>query len=765
MMRWMLLSLMLVPVVGLGQSVTVTGTVTDADGQAWSNANVRATLVLPSGPFGNVLATAGGATVIAKTNGVTSGTGTFSLSLAETSTLDQPGGVWQITVCPNVSYTPNSGTGCVTARVAIKGTSDISSQFSGITAPRLPAGPGAFAYNDFELIPPAIPGTTYYNVGTSTALQGLRLWSGKMWTGVLAGGSNVPPAGADGTAPVSESGAYVLQPVLLTALYDQPSGVAPLNAVGEIPSVNLTPQERNAAYGGTAAGISADATTGADSGISESFYADFTCYPTTTTTGTGSTATTTTTYSTPQGWDYANGHSCLQGFVQPLTSGTFMSLARSMQFTGGDQPQATQFTVTARMKYLIGSNVGASIGFNSAPEKTVSTSAALHVLLTLTSNGWVLDNQGTITQLQPTNGSSSGVHQITDSGPNPSGGYYGWNPEANGTYDATLMIPGDGTIMVSIVALGSPQNSVSFRLTGQTLPTCASPCGTRGAAAGLQNVEVDAFGGADRIGEVAYSIGGPRPTSYDIPHRSGYYNGGMMLRWPVTGNLWAWIPPGYMRNAANKWAIVSHGFGEDSQVVQTEYLQVTNLLMQQGYVIVALDNNTPNGYGNADNINDIKTALATVRASLSLAPQPYMLADSMGGFQMLNSVAMGAITPKALVGFCINTNLGWDYTAGGAATPITADYGISASNPYATATAGYDPLLATGMPLDRLTAVPMLLFSSPGDTVVLKSQNTDPFAAKINSAGGSVTVVQTTGNHLDQSNFNGPLVLSFLGSN
>ncbi len=531
-----------------------------------------------------------------------------------------------------------------------------------------------------------------------------------------------------------------------------------------ITTTELPTQIRNPGYGGTAAGISSDATTGSDSGISESFYADFTCYPTTTTTGSGSSATTTTTYSTPVGWDYATGQSCLQGFVQPITSGSPMNLARSMQFTGGDQPQATQFTVSARMKYIAGSNIGASIGFNAAPEKTVSTNTALHVLLTLTSNGWVLDNQGTTTQLQPTAGSNSGTHQTTDSGPNPGGGYYGWNPEANGTYDATLMIPGDGSIIVSIVALGSPQNSVSFRLAGQTLPTCASPCGTRGAAAGLQNVEVDAFGGADRIGEVAYSIGGPRPTSYDIPHRSGYYNGGMMLRWPVTGNLWAWIPPGYMRNAPNKWVIVSHGFNETSQVVQTEYLQVTNLLMQQGYVIVALDNNTQNGYGNASNMTDIQTALATVRASLSLAPQPYMLADSMGGFQMLNSVAMGAITPKALVGFCINTNLGWDYTAGGAAAPIMADYGISGSNPYAAATAGYDPMLDVGSPLDKLIAVPMLLFSSPGDTVVLKSQNTDPFAARVNAAGGNVSVVQTTGNHLDQSNFNGPAVLSFLSS-
>ncbi len=542
----------------------------------------------------------------------------------------------------------------------------------------------------------------------------------------------------------------------------QPGGYPYLDGAGAIPSKFLPPA--NTGFAGTAAGISSDGTTGSDSGISESFYADMVCYPTTTTTGTGSTATTTTTYSTPQGWDYASGHSCLQGFVQPFTSGMFMSLARSMQFTGGDQPQASQFTVQARVKYYAGSNVGASIGFNAAPEKTVSTNASQHVLLTLTSNGWVLDNQGTITQLQPANGTTSGTPGTTDSGVNPSGGNYGWNAQANGTYDVTLMIPGDGSIIASMVALGSPQNSVSFRLVNQTLPTCASPCGTRGAAAGLQNLEVDAFGGADRIGEVAYSIGGPRTVSYDLPHRSGYYNVAAMLRFPAAGNVWAWVPPGYQRNSPNKWVIVNHGYNETSQVVQTEYLQVTNLLMQQGYVIVALDNTTPNCYGNAQCVTDMRTTLATVRAALSLAPQPYFMADSMGGFEALNAITEGGIIPKALVGFCINTNMAWDYTSGGASTPINADYSISAGNPYAAATAGYDPMLVTGSPLNRLLAVPMLLFSSPNDTVVLKSQNTDPFAAKLNAAGGNVTVISTTGNHLDQSNFNGPAVMSFLST-
>ncbi len=117
-----------------------------------------------------------------------------------------------------------------------------------------------------------------------------------------------------------------------------------------------------------------------------------------------------------------------------------------------------------------------------------------------------------------------------------------------------------------------------------------------------------------------------------------------------------------------------------------------------------------------------------------MEPEPYIVADSMSGFTVLNAIAAGVLRPKGVVGLCLSTDLGWDYAIGGAAKPITADYNISAENTYKVAIAGPDLMLQGGSVYAR---TPFALWSSDADTVVLKAMNTDRFAARVKASGAA----------------------------
>ena len=171
-----------------------------------------------------------------------------------------------------------------------------------------------------------------------------------------------------------------------------------------------------------------------------------------------------------------------------------------------------------------------------------------------------------------------------------------------------------------------------------------------------------------------------------------------------------------------------------------------------------MTNTVQNCYGNAQCNNDVAAVAQLYKSKLSLEPEPYVLADSMGGLTMLNAISAGIIHPKAAVGWAISTDLQWDYNFGGGHILITEDYRISATNPYPMATAGYDPMLVVNA---AYAAVPFTLWASYDDTIVLRSANTDRFAAVVNKRGGHVVVNSASGEHLDSSNFVPSEVVAF----
>lgn len=165
------------------QSTTVTATITDSDGQTWNNGTVTATFVpTPQGYNWP------GGVIPNQVKGTMNGSGAFSISLPDNSTITPTGSAWRFSICPNASAP------CVSTQIPVSGSSqNLSTQLSAIAqGPRFPSSPSAYGYIDGEVSPTPLPGGTYFNV--TSGLQ--RLWTGSSWVvnGGGGGGSGSFPA-------------------------------------------------------------------------------------------------------------------------------------------------------------------------------------------------------------------------------------------------------------------------------------------------------------------------------------------------------------------------------------------------------------------------------------------------------------------------------------------------------------------------------------------------------------------------------------------
>ena len=175
-------------------STTVTGTVTDTDGNAWAGG----TWVAQFYPTQAAPGLSG--------QGIFFGTLDGSGALSTTLPLATPsGGSWQFTIKPNASSP------AVSAIIAISGASQsISAQLSAAAiGPRFHAGPTAYGYADVEVILPVSTGQTYYNVTTPA----LKVWTGSAWAAVSGGGSGTVTS-VSGTANQIDVATGTTTPVL-----------------------------------------------------------------------------------------------------------------------------------------------------------------------------------------------------------------------------------------------------------------------------------------------------------------------------------------------------------------------------------------------------------------------------------------------------------------------------------------------------------------------------------------------------------------------
>ena len=136
------------------RATSVTATVTDAASQAWFNGTWSATLVTKPGFYPPSTGYVIGSTQLPVPNahgvsGTMNGSGAFSVTLTDVTTIAPAGATWRIQVCPLAS------SGCFVAQVDVTGVSeDISAQLAPPAATVNLSLPAAYylAYSDSEII-------------------------------------------------------------------------------------------------------------------------------------------------------------------------------------------------------------------------------------------------------------------------------------------------------------------------------------------------------------------------------------------------------------------------------------------------------------------------------------------------------------------------------------------------------------------------------------------------------------------------------------
>jgi hypothetical protein len=185
-MKRLLTFFLFVSSLSLAQSTTVTGTITDTDGNLWANGTVTAAFVPnPTTPISQYVWTGGAITNI---KGAMNGSGAFSISVPSLAYITPTNGLWNITVCPSVSGSCYGVNTNLVTGASVSLTTQLSAVAKG---PRFAAAPSPAGYADVEALTP--PGAGYFYWNVTDAAQ--RLWNGTTWT--YGGGGGTIPATND----------------------------------------------------------------------------------------------------------------------------------------------------------------------------------------------------------------------------------------------------------------------------------------------------------------------------------------------------------------------------------------------------------------------------------------------------------------------------------------------------------------------------------------------------------------------------------------
>ena len=226
---------------------------------------------------------------------------------------------------------------------------------------------------------------------------------------------------------------------------------------------------------------------------------------------------------------------------------------------------------------------------------------------------------------------------------------------------------------------------------------------------------------------------------------------------------WAILPASYNPKNSSPWIVYNHGFGQTISSITADPPQnfFVQALATSGFVVIASEYRNLGCWGNMECAEDVANLQGLWRSKLNLAPKPFVIAESMGGIVTWDAISHGTLKPLAAVGIYPVCNLAAMYSNRVFAPSIQAAYGFTSSAGYSAATTGFDPLLTPPIIFVR---IPIQIWASYSDRIVLRSQNEDPFADAINAAGGSATIHTSQGDHGDPSNFDAPAVISFFSS-
>jgi hypothetical protein len=179
-----------------------------------------------------------------------------------------------------------------------------------------------------------------------------------------------------------------------------------------------------------------------------------------------------------------------------------------------------------------------------------------------------------------------------------------------------------------------------------------------------------------------------------------------------------------------------HGSGEQASTLEEKQLKpLVDAFLAKGFAVAASNGGDEYNWGSPASVQD------SVRLVQGLGyKHVYILAQSMGGvggvelIDRLHPVAWAGIFPV-----CDARSI---WRLGEEAPEIEAVWGP-----------GPPPKKISPVRAKDVGGLPVMMFASPEDTDVPKSENADRCAAWMRKGGARVTMVETSGEHGDPSNF------------
>jgi hypothetical protein len=536
----------------------------------------------------------------------------------------------------------------------------------------------------------------------------------------------------------------------------------------------------------------------ATNGYDEYFASDMRCVP-----GTSNAA----------GFDYtANLNCALPGFFN-ASSGTF-DVERTFAYgvTNAQPPSPTHFAMTATG--LWSANTNGRMGVSTCAPGTYNCSDSNAVYLNWNGNGLYLTSSGVGKLLWAPGGNGSGQGGTTDSSVGS-----GWAaPSLGSIYAFSLILPGDGTAIVSAMPAGTYAGNPCFPAGCSFAVRVPLGVGDIGALPSGSFHQFFVRGGTgDYIGDISvadgYTIGNGTSPVYDLISDPRVHVP-RIVRWALhtngaecsyasiyatpsadCTNVFALIPPNYSPNLANPWWLQVRGIENSTISFYSTFGGLNATLFDAGLVGVFGDWHGTSYYGAPHDLQDLANAVTIVRASLSVASRPHVLSDSAGCLVTANAITHGLLQPKTWQGYSCNLNLLSDAQGNNQANQqqgvtqmplIEQDYGFGASAQYSTYTSGFDPLPIVQNPSQAFTnsifggsypllpnaayvlaSVPTLFVSDqdPGDAIVNQSINTTAFYNAVNAISpGTSKLVYLGGGHTSANKFVGSTALNWINS-
>jgi hypothetical protein len=217
----------------------------------------------------------------------------------------------------------------------------------------------------------------------------------------------------------------------------------------------------------------------------------------------------------------------------------------------------------------------------------------------------------------------------------------------------------------------------------------------------------------------------------------------------------------YIKNKCVVWFHGSGGVAKGLWLPENAENVLIKPLLDAGYVVIGSDYTNANCWGNAQSVADIDALLKYWQNYSNIQNDYYILAGSMGGIVSLNAISHNVIKPKAYAGIFPVSNLYWEYKNAPWGIPdfIKTAYGITSDSDFESKTSSYDPVNDTDPKVFK--DFPFLIWSSYGDTVVDRANNADKFSTQVNGVGGNVSIITTTGDHGDASNYSPTDIVNF----